>query len=66
MYTHDDNIKLYFKKYQTFWPQGAFVSSYYIEVMYIKTNQYNAFCGRRTSERDSEPCTCEIAPGYLQ
>ena len=29
-------------------------------------NQYNAFCGRRTSERDSEPCTCEIAPGYLQ
>ena len=30
------------------------------------TSRYNAFCGRRTSERDSEPCTCEIAPGYLQ
>ena len=32
----------------------------------IANNQYNAFCGRQTSERDSEPCTCEIAPGYLQ
>ena len=30
------------------------------------THQYNAFRGRRTSERDSEPCTCEIAPGFLR
>ena len=29
-------------------------------------NQYNAFWGDQRSERDSEPCTCEIAPGYLQ
>ena len=26
VFTHDDNIKLYFKNYQTFRPQGAFVS----------------------------------------
>ena len=30
------------------------------------SDQYNAFWGDQRSERDSEPCTCEIAPGYLQ
>ena len=29
-------------------------------------HQYNAFWSDQRSERDSEPCTCEIAPGYLQ
>ena len=33
--THDDNIKLYFKYYQTFGPQGTLVSGYYIELMYL-------------------------------
>ena len=36
--THEDNIKLYFKNGQTFQPQGALVSGYYIQIMYIKNN----------------------------
>ena len=28
--------------------------------------QYNAFWGEQRSERDSGPCTCYIATGYLQ
>ena len=36
--THDDNIKLYFKNYLTFRPQGAFVSGYYIHIMHIQIN----------------------------
>ena len=28
--------------------------------------QYNAFWGDQRSERDSGPCTCEIATGYLE
>ena len=41
-------------------------SKYAPQQSHLFIYQYNAFCGRRTSERDSEPCTCEIAPGYLQ
>ena len=32
----------------------------------VQLHQYNAFWSDQRGERDSGPCTCEIATGYLQ
>ena len=39
---------------------------YVVLVKQINKDQYNAFWGDQRSERDSGPCMCKIAPGYLQ